>query len=246
MNILVVRDLRKKYKNGVEALRGISFKVREGEIYGLVGPNGSGKTTTLRIISTLIKPTSGHVIIAGIDVLSRPREARRFISYLPEEASIYDRLSGWENLLYFASLYTGDKKVAREIAEEGARIAGLGKDIYRRAGGYSKGMKRRVALARALMMKPKLALLDEPTSGLDVFSSVAVRETIKNYVRQYKTSVLMSSHNLLEVQHLCDRVGFLLNGRIIDEGTPNELLDKYQAQNLEEAFVRAVDSVKTQ
>ncbi len=241
--ILVVRNLRKRYGK-IEALRNVSFTVRPGEIYGLVGPNGSGKTTTLRIIATLIKPDSGKIEIMGINAIEKPSEARKFISYLPEEAGIYDRLTGWENLLYFALLYTNSWKKAKEIARVGAEIAGLGEDLYRRAEGYSKGMKRRVALARTLMVKPKLTILDEPTSGLDVFSSYEVRMAIKKYARENNASVLISSHNLLEVQTLCDRVGMLYKGELICEGKPMELIEEFNASNLEEAFIKATGGLK--
>ncbi len=242
-DIVYVKDLKKKYGN-IEALRGISFNVRKGEIFGIVGPNGAGKTTTLRIIATLVKPTSGTVKVFGLDVVKHRSKVRKFIGYLPEDAGVYDRLTGWENLLFFAKLYFKDPKEVERAVEYGAKIAGLGDRIHDRTETYSKGMKRRLLLAKTLMLKPKLALLDEPTSGLDVFAAVEVRRLIKEYAKELNTTIILSSHNMLEVEYLCNRVALINNGIIVDIGSPKELKEKYNASNLEEAFVNAIRGSK--
>ena len=241
MHALIASNLHKTFRGKVRALQGLSLTVREGEVYGLVGPNGSGKTTTLRIIATLLKPDKGDVRIFGINALKNPYQARKFLSYLPEEANVYERLTGWENLVFFARLFETNKERAHDMAKYGAMISGLGADIYRRAGEYSKGMKRRLLLARTLMVNPKIAILDEPTAGLDIFSSIKIREMIREHARARRTTVVLSSHNLFEVEKACDRVGFIFKGRIIEEGTPRELIEKYNAESLEEAFLSAVE-----
>ncbi len=232
-------DLYKEY-DGFPALRGVGFRVGWGEVFGLIGPNGAGKTTTLRILATLLKPTRGRAIIAGHDTQKNPQQARKNTAYLPEEAGAYRNLSGWEYLVFMARAYLGDKRRAEEAAEEGARIAGLGDALYRKVREYSRGMKRRLLVARALMVKPKLALLDEPTSGLDVLSSMKIRDIIRSYARSQGVSVLLSSHNMLEVEYLCDRVAIIHRGRIVAVGAPGELKERYGAGNLEEVFKAAV------
>ncbi|ABU82262.1 heme ABC exporter ATP-binding protein CcmA [Ignicoccus hospitalis] len=222
-------------------LRGVSFEVEEGEVFGLLGPNGAGKTTTLRIITGILKPDKGDIIVYGKSVVREREEVRRMISYLPEESDVYLRLTGYENLKFFAMIYFDDPKEREEAIEEGIKIANLGDAIHNLTKTYSKGMRRRLALARTLMVRPKLAILDEPTSGLDVYSSIKVRDSIKEFVKKTGASVILSSHNMLEVEYLCDRVAFIVNGKIITIGSPEELKREFNAKNLEEAFVKATE-----
>ncbi len=236
--VVVAENLVKDY-SGKIAVRGVSLRVKRGEIYGLIGPNGAGKTTTLRMLSTLVKPTSGRIYIDGVDALADPVRARRSIGYLPEDADVYARLTGLEHLRLYAML-RGEGDVEEKI-KYGAELSGLGEKLREKAGGYSKGMKRRLLLAAVLMNRPRLAILDEPTSGLDVYASVRVRRMIKSYVSETGAAVILSSHNMLEVEYLCDRIAFINKGRIIAEGAPEELKHRYGAENLEEAFVAAVE-----
>lgn len=231
--------LVKQFGN-IRALDGVSFYIKQGEIFGLIGPNGAGKTTTLRTISTLILPTSGSVEIFGLDAVSQPAEVRKIISYLPEEAGAYPNLSGNEYLEFMAKFNTKSQKELHETIEEAARISGLGERLKDKTKTYSKGMKRRLLVARALMTRPKLAVLDEPASGLDVLHAYHVREIIKTYVKQHSGTVLLSSHNMLEVEYLCDRVALVNKGKIVVEGKSDELKKKYQSQNLEEVFAKVV------
>jgi ABC-2 type transport system ATP-binding protein len=240
---VVVKDLWRSFGKKV-VLKGVSFEVEEGEIFGLLGPNGAGKTTTLRIITGILKPHKGDVIVYGKSVKERPDEVRRMISYLPEESDVYLRLTGYENLKFFAMLYSQSKSEIEEMIERGIKIANLGDAMYRLTKTYSKGMRRRLALARTLMVNPKLAVLDEPTSGLDVYSSIKVRDSIKKFVNETGASVILSSHNMLEVEYLCHRVAFIADGKIIKIGTPAELKEAFGASNLEEAFVKAVEVAK--
>jgi len=227
----------------VRALDGLSFKMRKGEIYGLIGPNGAGKTTALRITSTLLLPTSGTVRVFGHDVIDEASEVRRLISYLPEEAGAYKNLSGYEYLEFMTTFTAENKETVKETVGAAAKISGLEERLKDKVKTYSKGMKRRLLVARALMTKPKLAVLDEPTSGLDVLHSVYVRGIVKQYVEKQGVTVLLSSHNMLEVEHLCDRVALINKGRIVAEGSPAELKAKYDSANLEEVFAKVVGFV---
>lgn len=224
----------------IRALDGLSFSVKPGEVFGLIGPNGAGKTTALRIVSTLLLPTSGAVKVFGYDVVQNAADVRKIISYLPEEAGAYRYLSGLEYLEFMARFHAKDKDEVREMVLEAAEISGLGERLKDKTKTYSKGMKRRLLVARALMIKPKLAILDEPTSGLDVLHSYHVREIIKGYVKRHGVTVLLSSHNMLEVEYLCDRVALINKGRVVAEGEPRELKENFGSTNLEEVFARVV------
>ena len=222
------------------ALDGLSFTVEQGEVYGLIGPNGAGKTTTLRIFSTLILPTSGTATVFNLNVVKNASKIREIITYLPEEAGAYKNLSGREYLEFMAHFIAHSKNEVKSMVNDAADISGLGNRLNDRVKTYSKGMKRRLLVARALMTKPKLAVLDEPTSGLDVLHSYHVRGIIKEYVKKHGVTVLLSSHNMLEVEYLCDRVALVNKGRIVAEGTPQELKAANNVNNLEEAFVKVV------
>jgi len=227
----------------VRALDGLSFHVRSGEVFGLIGPNGAGKTTALRIISTLLIPTSGFVHVLNRNVVEEAADVRKLISYLPEEAGAYKNLSGYEYLEFMAKLVVDTKEAVEEAVVAAAKITGLGARLKDKLKTYSKGMKRRVLVARVLMTKPKLAILDEPTSGLDVLHSVHVRGIIKRYVEDEDVTVLLSSHNMREVEYLCDRVALINLGKIVAEGSPNDLKKNADASNLEEVFVKVVGIV---
>jgi len=222
------------------ALRGITFTVEEGEVFGLVGPNGAGKTTTFRIIATLLLPTSGHVTICGKDVVKEANEIRKIISYLPEDAGTYRFLTGYEYLKLMAEVYFGKGKDAEEALELGIKIAGLGERLYDKMKNYSKGMKRRIQLARALMIMPRVAILDEPTAGLDVLHAKEIRNTIKEFSKTHSITVLVSSHNMNEIQDICEKIAVINEGVILEEGYVDELLDKHSVDNLENLFIKLV------
>jgi ABC-2 type transport system ATP-binding protein len=175
--------------------------------------------------------------IFGIDVVKNPEKVREIISYLPEEAGAYQNLSGYEYLSFMAGFYANDRESEDLMIKEAEIISGLGDRLDDRVKGYSKGMKRRLLLARALMMEPKLLILDEPTSGLDVIHAFHVRQMIKEYADKRGVTILLSSHNMLEVELLCHRVALINEGMIIAEGSPKELMKKFQAENLEQAFM---------
>ena len=233
-NILQVEGLKKAYGK-LEALSGIDFEVRPGEIFALIGPNGAGKTTTLRIVATLLTPTGGTIKFQEIDLRKNPDKVRERISYLPEEAGAYKNMKGMDYLRFMAGFYARDAEEEHGFIDRAVGIAGLGDRLDDKVGTYSKGMTRKILLARALMTHPVLTILDEPTSGLDVLNALDVREMIRRYVKE-GTSVLLSSHNMLEIEFLSDRVALIDKGRILDAGTPVELKKKHNATNLEEVF----------
>jgi len=243
MSIAVEAKNIMKDFGSVRALDGLNFNIKKGEIFGLIGLNGAGKTTALRITSTLLLPTSGTVKVFGQNVVDRASDVRNLISYLPEEAGAYKNLSGLEYLRFMASFRANNKGAVNDLVDLASEISGLEVRLKDKVKGYSKGMKRRLLVARALMTKPKLAILDEPNSGLDVLHSVHVRTIIKRYAKEQDVTVLLSSHNMLEVEYLCDRVAIMNKGKVVVEGSPAELKTKYKAVNLEEVFGEVVGFV---
>ncbi len=235
---VTVNELRKTFGD-IQALKGVSFGVEDGEIFGLIGPNGAGKTTTLRILGTLISPTSGTAIVHGHDVVKEADKVRGILSYLPEDAGAYQYLSGEEYLRFMAGFYAHGKSEADAMVQAARDISGLEERLKDRVNGYSKGMKRRLLIARALMMKPDVAILDEPTAGLDVIQAYHVRGMIKEYAEKMGVTMLVSSHNMLEVEYLCHRVALVNEGTVVAEGSPQELKGRFNAVNLEEAFMEA-------
>jgi ABC-2 type transport system ATP-binding protein len=236
MVAIEVKNLVKNY-GSIEAVKGVSFSVKDGEIFGLIGPNGAGKTTVLRVVSTLLKITSGSVKITNLDVEKDADKIRKIISYLPEDAGAYKNLTGRAYLQFIANFF--DAKQNQQMIQKGIEIADLGERIDDRVDTYSKGMMRRLLVGRALMINPKLAILDEPTSGLDVINAQEIRKLVKNTAKK-GTTILLSSHNMLEVEYLCERIALISDGRILEEGEPKTLMDKYEANNIEEVFMRVV------
>lgn len=235
---LTVSDLVKNYGK-VRALKGISFSVKKGEVFGLIGPNGAGKTTTLRIISTILQITSGSVTIFGTDIAKHPHAARKMLSYLPEDAGAYKNLTGDEYLQFIARFFADDGDGVSRIVSRGVEIAKLGDRMRDKVDTYSKGMTRRLLVARALMIEPRIAILDELTSGLDVLNAQEIRRIVEETSRQ-GTTILLSSHNMLEVELMCDRIALIDDGRIVELGTPQELKNRHGAKNIEEVFTKVV------
>jgi ABC-2 type transport system ATP-binding protein len=233
-SVLEVRDLKKSYGR-LEAVKGVDFEVRPNEVFALIGPNGAGKTTILRIIATILKPSAGRVTVSGMDIEDEAARIREFVAYLPEEAGAYKNMTGRSYLRFAAELYFPTAERQRAAVEEATRIADLGDRLSDKLGTYSKGMTRKLLLARTLMTHPRLAILDEPTSGLDVLNGIDIRGKIRDYAGS-GTSVLLSSHNMLEIEFLSDRVAIINEGTIHATGTPAELKERYGAANLEEVF----------
>lgn len=237
MAAIEVRDLVKTFGE-VRAVDGMSFDVSEGEVFGLIGPNGAGKTTTMRMMATLLQVTSGSISIFGKSVTDDTDEVRKIISYLPEEAGAYKNLTGRQYLEFIARFFD-DGVGAQEIAARGMEVARLGDRIDDRVETYSKGMTRRLLVGRALMFRPRLAILDELTSGLDVISAHQIRKVVRDVART-GTTVIVSSHNMLEVELICDRIALVNVGKLVELGSPQDLKTRYEAANIEDVFVKVV------
>jgi len=239
--VLEVQGLSKKYPKKTKfAAEKVSFTVEEGEIFALIGPNGAGKTTTIRMISTLIQPTEGDALVAGHSIIKEPDKVRENITYLPDEAGAYKTMKGIDYLNFMAGLFAKDKETLDKYVERGKAICGLGDRLNEKIGGYSRGMIRKLLLARAVMTSPKLAIMDEATSGLDVINALEIRKMIKALAKEQNMAFLLSSHNMLEIEYVSDRVGIIADGHLMVVGTIDELKEKYEAANLEEVFERVV------
>ena len=223
------------------AVRGVDLEVPEGEVHVLAGHNGAGKTTLFRLIAGLLRRDGGSLTVLGVDPESRDwGRVASMIGYVPEDAQPYERLTGREYLRFFAMIYARDDDDVERMISWAVRVTGLSdRDLDRKAGEYSNGMKRRLLIARALMHRPRLVLLDEPTNGLDVFAAHEVRELIKSLSRS-GTTFLIATHNMAEAQYLADRVTFMAYGRVVASGPVKDVLDRFGASDLEEAFIRAV------
>ena len=223
--------LRRKFKPPVEALRNVSFEIREGEIFGLIGPNGAGKTTLTKIIATLIQPTAGAVSVKGHDTVIDDQRVRRNVGLAgAEERSFYWRLTAEQNLLFFARLYGLSNRTARRrLAElfELLDLQGIGR---RRFAELSTGNKQRLAVARAMLAEPPVLLLDEPTRSLDPIAATRMRSTIKSLSQRNKSTIFLTSHNLPEVEELCDRVAIISKGEIRALDTPQNLRAMHTAE----------------
>ncbi|HEY3315063.1 MAG TPA: ATP-binding cassette domain-containing protein [Bacillota bacterium] len=231
-----VKGLSKTFKN-LTAVAKIDFTAKPGEIFGLLGENGAGKTTTLRLLASILTPTSGDAIVNGFSVVRQPEKVRATIGFVASDAGLYDRLTARENVAYFGRLHG----LSRQALE--GRIA----DIFswldmneyadRRVGKFSKGMKQKVCIARALIHDPPVMLLDEPTAGLDVTAIHAVDEFILRAKREGKT-IIFSSHIMSEVEKLCDRVAIIHRGAIIASGTMDDLAAN--RERFEDVFLRLI------
>jgi sodium transport system ATP-binding protein len=236
--MIEAHSLAKAFK-AIKAVDGISFTCADGQVTGLVGPNGAGKTTTLRLLATVMRPDSGTAAIDGHDLLRDPQGVRRTIGVLPDNPGLYGRLTPREHLRYFGRLY-GLEGAALE-ARIDRLVALLEMQAYadRPAEGFSRGMRQKVAIGRALIHEPRTVLFDEPTEGLDVMSTRAMRETMRR-LRDEGRTVLLSSHLMGEVEQLCDRIAVITGGRLCASGTPDELRRETGCASLEEAFVQLV------
>lgn len=217
--VLSVRRLHKKIR-GKTIIHDVSFEVKQGEIFGFLGPNGSGKTTTIRMLVDLIKPTSGEVRICGNHVEKQPEKALQHVGCIVENPEVYTFLTGWENLQYFGRMQSGvDEARIKEVA----RIVRLEERIHEKVKTYSLGMRQRLGIAQALLGRPKLLILDEPTNGLDPKGIKELREFVRMLAEQ-GLSVFISSHLLSEIQLLCDRVAIINGGRVLAEGKVADLV----------------------
>lgn len=224
-NIITVRSVTKQFGN-ITAVRGMDFEVRKGEILGFLGPNGSGKTTTVRLLNGVLFPDSGAVQIKGLDTVRNGEAIRRISGVMTETAALYENMTARENLEFFAALYGVPAGTARKRADALVEQFGLTGRKGDKVGGFSTGMKKRMGIAKALVHDPEILFLDEPTSGLDPESARDLIQFIKK-LNQNALTVFVCTHNLAEAEHFCTRFAFLDKGRIMEMGTLAELEDKY-------------------
>jgi sodium transport system ATP-binding protein len=242
--MIEVENLRKTFKSKtgpVKAVDGVSFIARDGEITGLLGPNGAGKTTTLRMLYTLMAPEQGRVRVDGKDVAADPTAVRRVLGVLPDARGIYKRFSARENVAYFGRLHGLDDATIAARTEALIKALEMSDFAERRAEGYSQGQRTKTAIARAMVHDPKNVVLDEPTNGLDVMTTRAMRGFLKQ-LRAEGRCVLFSSHIMQEVAALCDRIVVIAKGRVVADGTADELRQRTGLPNLEDAFVKIIGS----
>ncbi len=219
--MIAVEDLAKHY-GSVTAVDGIGFDVARGEIFSLLGHNGAGKTTTIRMLTCRIKPTSGTATVAGFNCATQPDRIKPRINLVSQDQNLYERMSGRDNLAFFASLYGAPASRVNELM----RTVGMTEVAARRVKTYSGGMKQRLLIARALVNQPEVLFLDEPTAGLDPASAKEVRTLIKDLSRS-GTTVFLTTHYMEEADELSDRVAFLVHGKIVALDTPQELKLRY-------------------
>ena len=234
-NLVEVKNLKKSY-GSKEAVKGISFKIKDDEILGLLGPNGSGKTTTIGMMLGLLKPSNGEIIIDGKKIEDNRIEILKKINFISPYIELPKKLTVKQNLIVYGKLYSvSDIKKRIEYLSEKLRLGDL---LDKITGELSSGQKNRVSLAKALINKPKVLLLDEPTASLDPEIGDFVRTFLEDYKKEMKISILLASHNMNEVTRLCKSTLMMKDGIIIDSGSPKELISKHGRQNLEEVFLK--------
>jgi len=239
--VIRVEDLTKRF-DGFTAVDQISFTVEEGELFGLLGPNGAGKTTTIRMLTGVLKPTSGTAHIGEYDIQKNPLKAKQLMGIVPEMANAYIDLSALKNLLLIGELYGIRKKERAKKAENLLKLFGLYEKRDQKVKTFSKGMKQRLIVAMGLMNDPKLLFLDEPTSGLDVESVRLVRELIREF-NDNGTTIILTTHNIEEANQLCGRVAIMNHGKIVAIDRPEKLKRTIQSTaSIEVAFNKKVSA----
>lgn len=233
--VLEIKDLTKVYKN-TRGIKNINLDLYRGEIFGFLGPNGSGKTTTMKIITGLLTPDSGEVNIFGYNIAQNPEKALSKMGCLVETSESYPYLTAYDNLKLYSRYHQIDKKRIDEVLE----LTGLLKYKNEKSSNFSLGMKQRLGLAAALLPNPELIILDEPLNGLDVTGMLEIRQIIKSLNATYKTTFFISSHLIHDIELTCTRVGLILNGELLGVGNVNEILENYAS--LENYFVSEVNT----
>jgi ABC-2 type transport system ATP-binding protein len=216
--MIVAENLTRRFGDRI-AVENLSLEIAEGEVFGFLGPNGAGKTTTVRMLAGLLAPTGGRAVVAGVDVVAHPQRVRTLVGILTEHPGLYEKLSAWHNLKFYADLY--DLPNPEPQIEKYLRLLGLWERRFEPAGTFSKGMKQKLAIARALLHEPRVLFLDEPTSGLDPEAAKTVRDFISHLASEKRT-IFLCTHNLYEAEQLCTRIG-LMRQRLIRIGSPTSL-----------------------
>ena len=234
-NAIMASNLTKKYGDLV-AVDHINFEVKKGEIFGFLGPNGAGKTTTIRMLTGVSSPTEGTATITGYDIQRQTVEAKEQMGIVPDISNVYNELSAWDNLIFTGRLYDMPKKFRESRAEELLKMFGLYERRNEKVQGFSRGMKRRVCIAMALMNRSSVLFLDEPTSGLDVQSVIIIRDLIRK-LNEDGLTIFLTTHNIEEASQMCDRIAIINHGRIAAIDTPEKLKRTVEGlQSVEVAF----------
>ena len=234
MNAITIENLTKKYENTV-AVDNLNLSIKQGELFALLGGNGAGKTTTIKMLSCLIKPTSGDAYLLSDSITSNPHIIKKKINISPQETAVAANLSVLENLKLIAGIYGKDSKTANKNAHEIARKFGLEQELNKKAKNLSGGMQRRLSIAMALISEPQILFLDEPTLGLDVLARRELWASIKSL--KGKVTIILTTHYMDEVENLSDRVGIMTKGQLTAAGTVAELTTQTGTSKLEDAFV---------
>jgi ABC-2 type transport system ATP-binding protein len=229
MAIVNVTNLKKVYGK-LEAVNDISFSIEQGEIFGFLGPNGAGKTSTINMMIGLSRPTGGHIMIDGIDAIKGIKKVQKIIGIVPDENNLYDEMDGFDNLCFCASLYGMRNKEREKRARELLEQFDLLKAGNRPFKTYSKGMKRKLTIAAGIIHDPKIIFLDEPTTGIDVESARQIRDLILSLKNQGKT-IFITTHYIEDAERICDRIAFIVNGRIVRIGTLTELMENVEGEH---------------
>ena len=233
---IIIKDLVKRFED-VTAVDGLNLEIKQGELFSLLGPNGAGKTTTINILCGILKPTKGTAFVGGYDVRKNLKEIRALIGVCPQQAAVFKFLNARENIELFGDLHVIPKKESRERTDMLLGLLDLAKVSNKKASGYSGGMLRKLNLTVALISDPTIAFLDEPTVGMDPRARRATWEFIGSLKNQGKT-IILTTHYIEEAEALSDRVGIIDYGKLIELGTPKKLMEKHEAKNLEEVFLK--------
>jgi sodium transport system ATP-binding protein len=243
--VIVVEQLSKRFVSGsgrqrreVQAVDAVQFTAANGRITGLLGANGAGKTTTLRMVAALLQPDAGRVVVDGIEVARRPREALSRLGLLSDARGLYPRLTARENIVYFGRLHGMDRARAEARTAHLAKVLDMQPLLGRRTEGFSQGERMKTALARALVHDPPNIVLDEPTNGLDVLATRALREALRRLRDDEGKCIVFSTHIMQEVERLCDHVVVVAGGRTVAQGSVGELQARVGTADFEETFVQ--------
>jgi ABC-2 type transport system ATP-binding protein len=228
--IIEALNLKKNYGNFI-AVKNISFYVNKGEFFGFLGPNGAGKTTTINMLIGMAKITSGRIFYKGEDLTGNIKKAQRFIGVVPDESNLYEEMTGYENLCFCGSLYGISKKERENKSVKLLQTFGLSEFANKKFKAYSKGMKRKLTIAAAIIHEPEILFMDEPTTGIDVASARQIRNLIKN-LHKKGTTIFLTTHYIEEAERLCDRVAFINKGEIIEVDTVQNLIEKTRESNI--------------
>ncbi|MFZ7942386.1 ATP-binding cassette domain-containing protein [Neobacillus sp. 19] len=242
--IIQVENLVKTFKGNVQAVKGVSFDVAEGEFFSFLGPNGAGKSTTIQMITTLLKPTSGKAEIAGFDVINEPEQIRRVIGVALQETGIDPQLTGRELLELQGKLFGFPSSMARKRADELLELVGLTEDAHRKCGKYSGGMRRRLDLALTLVQHPKVLFLDEPTTGLDPYNRKLIWEEIRFLNKEKGTTIFLTTQYLEEADELADRISIINEGKIVASGTQENLKASIGKDVIDLAFTKEEEAMR--